>query len=538
MNRRSFLSVPAATASFFGLASEGHASAATPHQWVQGEVLHILPSVSDTELLIKVSLSTAQKNAPVLQIAGRPVKGEQTDSQGFFWQFHATKLTPATDYRLTLMSTSPSRQLCSAWEIKTLPDPESSPDHLRLLLFTCAGGHQVNGYLPASVRNKLLNRGLSFKPDAAVANGDHIYWDLQSPLTAKGLGQSPQSRLLAGLPDRSAPALGSDNEPFLKTLAGPQIAEVYGTDFRSTPVYFIQDDHDYFENDDATDEIVTFPPDHFMTEMARATQLLYYPEFLRDANRPAGLPGASAKGRALRFSESFGTLRWGKLIEVLMYTVRRSMTMSGPSAVFLEDTVEKWLLERMAQTTTTHVLNIPSNPPGWTAGKWGEWYPDVFTASGQLSIKTPKPYWQTGWLKQHDRLLQAMSKMKGRVPLVVSGDLHACALGHIKRTGDIDLSANPVFAVLVGPIGTRDSGWPSGVRKILPQPSLHLQMEELVKPIEQHGFTIADFTPTSITLRMFKWDKKTQSINDIDSLEPFHVVEMPVPSKGAQATGQ
>jgi len=86
--------------------------------------------------------------------------------------------------------------------------------------------------------------------------------------------------------------------------------------------------------------------------------------------------------------------------------------------------------------------------------------------------------------------------------------------------------------LLVGPIGTRDSGWPSGVRKILPQPSLHLQMEELVKPIEQHGFTIADFTPTSITLRMFKWDKKTQSIDDIDSLEPFHVMEIPVPAKG------
>jgi len=294
MNRRSFLSVSAATASIFGFASAGHTGAAEPGQWSQGEVLHILPTVSDTELLVKVSLSTAQSKPPRLQIGGRSIKGEQTDTHGFFWQFHATQLTPATGYRLALMSTASSRQLCGNWEIKTLPDPDSSPDHLRLLLFTCAGGHQVNGYLPAYVRKKLLSRGLAFKPDAAVANGDHIYWDLQSPLTAKGLGQSQQARALAGLPDRSAPALGSGNESFLKALAGPQIVDVYGADFRSTPVYFIQDDHDYFENDDATDEIVTFPPDHFMTEMARATQLLYYPEFLRDANRPAGLPGATA----------------------------------------------------------------------------------------------------------------------------------------------------------------------------------------------------------------------------------------------------
>ena len=93
---------------------------------------------------------------------------------------------------------------------------------------------------------------------------------------------------------------GSNNEFTLKRAAAPQIVPVYGTDFRSTPVFCIQDDHDYYDNDDAYDEIVTFPPDHFMTQAARATQQLYYPEFLPDATRPAGLPGASADGRALR----------------------------------------------------------------------------------------------------------------------------------------------------------------------------------------------------------------------------------------------
>ena len=61
----------------------------------------------------------------------------------------------------------------------------------------------------------------------------------------------------AGPFDRSAIVLGSDNETVLKRAAGPQIVPVYGTDFRSTPVFFLQDDHDYFDNDEATDEVVT-----------------------------------------------------------------------------------------------------------------------------------------------------------------------------------------------------------------------------------------------------------------------------------------
>jgi hypothetical protein len=47
-------------------------------------------------------------------------------------------------------------------------------------------------------------------------------------------------------------------------------------------------------------------------------------------------------------------------------------------------------------------------------------------------------------------------------------------------------------------------------------------MDEDVKPIEQHGFTIADFAPDKIVLPMFKWDVKMQSVEEIDNLGPFH----------------
>jgi hypothetical protein len=105
-----------------------------------------------------------------------------------------------------------------------------------------------------------------------------------------------------------------------------------------------------------------------------------------------------------------------------------------------------------------------------------------------------------------------MSAMKGRIPLVISGDMHAIAIGRMLRSGTLDLTANPVNAVLSGPIGTRPAGWPSERRGTGALPPLHLDLEEQVKPIEQHGFTIVDFTPDKIVLRFFKWDLKTQAV--------------------------
>ena len=52
-------------------------------------------------------------------------------------------------------------------------------------------------------------------------------------------------------------------------------------------------------------------------------------------------------------------------------------------------------------------------------------------------------------------------------------------------------------------------------------------MVEDVKPIEQHGFTLVDFTPDKIVLQFFKWDWKAQSVEDIDTLRPFHKTELP-----------
>jgi hypothetical protein len=407
-NRRDFLrgSTIAAAASTFGLLVPGDAASAptlpSSPQWDAGRVRHLLPTVSDSRVLVKASFRSPLMEAPMLRFGGTTVRGRMTDTRGEFWQFHAADLKPGRPYTLALAGNR-GRALCEPWTLTTFPAPDEKPQAFRVLFYTCAGGHEAFGFLPAAVRNRLLRRALSFAPSAMVAIGDQVYWDLLAPENGPKMGASPAGERIAGKFDRSALVFGSDNETVLKRAVEPQLIEVYGTDFRSTPVFFMQDDHDYFDNDEATDEVITFPPPYFSLQLARATQSLFYPEFLPDRARPLGLPWSSAGDRFGRVSETFGTVRYGRLAEILLYDIRRTQTLAGPSAVYLDLEVEKWLKARTAAREVTHVVHVPSNPPGWTAGKWGEWYPDVLGADGKLTTAKPKPYWQPGWLKQHDR---------------------------------------------------------------------------------------------------------------------------------------
>jgi len=511
------------------------ASSLVLNAWDDGELVHVLPTSSHNRILIKASFKKPLEAAPILRIGDQRISGVRSDTRGSFWQFHAGDLKAGTSYELSLGS-SDGHGLCQPWTLSTMPAPDELPSKLRLLVYSCAGGHDLFSsahtgfeFLPAAVRQRLLRRGLSFAPDALIANGDHVYWDLLAPRAAPKLGGSKAALEYARF-DRDAPILGGANESALLRAAGEQITPLYGTLCRSTPVFFLQDDHDHFDNDEATDEAVTFPPDNFMLQAARATQRLWYPEFLPDPNRSPGLPGSdSADQSSFRpsgLSESFGTLRYGRLAEVLLYDVRRTVTLAGPTGVFVAPDVEAWLKARAATQEVIHLVNVPSNPPGWSAGKWGEWYPDILGPDGKLTEERPKPYWQRGWLSQHDRLMQSLSAMPGRIPLVVSGDLHAIGEGRMMRSGQLDFSSNPVIAVLPGPLGTSTGGWASEFRGVGPMPPQHLDMQETVKPIEENGFLLIDFTPEAITLRYFKWNQKTQPISDIDALEPFHTTEL------------
>lgn len=525
----------------------------TDPTWNAGPVFHILPTANHNRMLIKVSFSKAFSEPPLLNIEGvGSFTGKMTDTEGFFWYFDAPNLNPDTTYQLVLQDAE-GNNLCDPWPLATFPAPEAHPKHLRLLIYTGLGGHDAHiewfklGPLPLSTRIKLLNKALSFKPDAVVSSGDHIYFDLLYDKSSRVMGASPRSKFYVGEFDRTKPALGTENEEVLKKAAGPQLAYLYGTACRSVPTFFIMDDHDYFENDIAEKEEegfylkllllgwrspyykggVSFPPDEFMLDLGRSSQKLYLPEFLPDKNRPQSLPATGAPDRPKGISECYGTLRYGKLFEGLLYESRRFVTLTGKDAVFTHRAAEEWLIDRMRAEDTIHLVHLPAVIYGWSAGKWMEWYPDIRSEDGSLTTAEPKYMWQEGWFLQHNRIIKAASEMKKCLPIFICGDIHNQAEGRMLKSGNLDLSDNPVIVVASGSVGTGPRAFPSAFRGMVSEPPTELVVEEGLKPVEKNGFVIVDFTPEKVVINFYAW-RPPEPIEAIDTLKPYHRLELKV----------
>jgi hypothetical protein len=519
-----FLAASASALGAFGW--EGDAAGQKPARWNQGRLSHLIPTANHERFLLKASFKTALTSVPRLLVDGKPIDGTRTDPRGRFWRFDVTGLKPSTQYELKL--TEPNgTALCDAWPLKTLPAPDSGPEQLRILAYSCAGGWDgppLNGktfFLNMIARQRLLARGLSFQPDVVLANGDHIYWDLQT-LRNKPFAKFVQDTVwvkFGGALDLSVPMLHPKNQAIFLAICDHQIAGLYGGMLRSTPSFFLTDDHDMFENDEFDASIATMPPDSYGTVGAEQTQRLYYPEFLPDRNRPNFLPGGDRTGSPPATNDTFGTLRWGALLEAVLYDCRRYADYKGIHAKLVPRWVEDWLLARTRAEDTQHFFHVPSLPFGYSSGKLGDWYPDLLDEeTGRLVSHKEKAGWKRGWFAQHQRLLEALAAQTRRPAVIVQGDLHASAAGRIVRSAELNL-AHPVHTVLSGTLGTGDVGFPSAIRKLEPRPSSLVGMEEVFKPTEKNGFTIIDVTPKKLTFTQFLW-RPPQPIAEIDSMRP------------------
>ncbi len=509
MRRRDFITASGAIA--VNLADVQQSAARTG--WRPGPVTHILPAASDNGLQIKASLHSAPIHSPTLTVrsAGRRARqtvGTPTSGDGRYWRFDVPDLTADRPYRLQI--NSPGAGQTDPWTIRTLPAPGSTPQSFRLLTYTCAGGDEASGagarrsFNPIQVRQALLERALSFRPDAVIANGDHVYWDQETAFSRPtGAAIREYYRNKTGLFDLGVAAASQANTDVLSKVGDAQIAELYGVAFRSTPMWFVRDDHDYFDNDQVIDGVPTFPPTPFRKALTDQLQAMFWPDLLG-----AVPPGPSGTG-------SFGSLRWGRLFEALLYDCRGYLSLT--SGGFVPDEIEQWIVERTRDPHVTHVMQTPSTPWGWTAGKWGEWYPDVSGADGRLTVNIPKPGWRPGWLEQHQRLL-AVAGSRGRPSLVMSGDLHAVGSGRLLRSGDVT-PASPVYVVLSGPIGTDDLSFPSAARAQPPAHPAGVVVSDLLSPREKNGFTIVDATKRGLRVRQFMW-RAPDSVEAIASLEP------------------
>jgi hypothetical protein len=402
------------------------------------------------------------------------------------------------------------------------------------LAYTCAGGYDSEPfegktfYLDMAARRRLLARGMSYQPDVVIANGDHIYWDqltgLNKPM-AKFLRDVVWAKFGPEL-DLSVPMLHPKNSATFLAVCDYQIPGLYGTTLRSTPAFFLTDDHDCFENDEFDDKLATLPPDTYGTLGAETTQRLYYPEFLPDANRPVWLLGGDKAGMPADTNMTFGTLRYGNLLEAVLYDCRRFLDYKGDHAKVLPQWVEDWLIARTRAEDTTHFFHIPSLPFAYSSGKLGDWYPDLLdTQAGRLVMYKEKPGWQRGWFGQHQRLLEALASQKKRAAVVVQGDFHASAIGTILRSGNLTM-AQQAHIVQSGALGTGDIPFPSSVRGIQPGASQMVNMDETLKPTEKNGFTVIDVTRDKITFTHFMW-RPPQPVAEIDIMQPARVYEVP-----------
>ncbi|MBD3226956.1 MAG: hypothetical protein GF329_02115 [Candidatus Lokiarchaeota archaeon] len=521
--------------------------------WDNGSVVHILPAVSENRILLKTSFTISLTN-PQLNISGEYIPGNMTDTQGYFWYFDAKNLTANTTYQLRLED-STGKSLCDPWPLSTFPDPNSNPDSLKIVAFTGSGGHDAcrtwygSGQIPLLTRQKLLNRALKTNPDVLVGSGDQIYYDVRYGVTSKLMGDSRRAIAYSGSFDYSKPILGTENENVLKKAVGPQIAYLYGTACRSIPTYFILDDHEYLANDDAIEEssiniqlllawinpyvesCITFPPDPFMLEAARTAQRLYLPEFLPDENRPLTLRGTNASDRAKNVSECFGTLRYGNLVEGLMYDVRRYINLTGENGTFIPLDAEQWLIDRANSDNSTYLIHFSPISWGWSAAKWLSWYPDVrveLDGEPALSTNVSKYMWQSGWFDQHNRILNSCSMMENTTPLFVCGDMHTQTAGMIVKSDDLDLSSDPIPSLLTGSLGVDGGGFPSGgIRAIEATPPTDLEVIENLTSYEKAGFVIMNITKENITTNFYGWKYGQDDIEVIDSLTPHFTFVIP-----------
>jgi hypothetical protein len=200
-----------------------------------------------------------------------------------------------------------------------------------------------------------------------------------------------------------------------------------------------------------------------------------------------------------------------------------------PDSRMVPKAIERWLVKRTRKTPAAHYSHMCGTPILWTAGKYAEWYPDILV-DGQLRIDVDKPYWPDGWDDQHDRLVRAASARRDRIPLWIQGDLHCSALGLMTETRGDDLSKNPIVALGVGTPGTGTPGFPSGFRGVKPKPSLTVQADEILEPLEENGFSLIDYTAREIKVSMFRWNHRTDPEAAIDTLEPFLVKRFERPS--------
>jgi len=107
IDRRNFLRSSAAVSLSLtvpaDLMAQAVNSAAPASNWDAGAVRHLLPTVSDSRMLIKVSFNGPLAAEPTLRVGATSVRGRMCDTRGEHWRFYATDLQAGRPHSLSLL---------------------------------------------------------------------------------------------------------------------------------------------------------------------------------------------------------------------------------------------------------------------------------------------------------------------------------------------------------------------------------------------------------------------------------------------------
>ena len=229
-----------------------------------------------------------------------------------------------------------------------------------------------------------------------------------------------------------------------------------------------------------------FHPRTLLPTPARRNPL--YPDLLRPRTPHWAFHGLRRATVCGGCSE-IGTICCGRLAEVLLATSAAPQRPPAPPISTLE-------VDNKGHEVT-HVVHVPDNPPGWSAGQTGRVVPGRQRPDRKLTTMQPKPYWQSGWLKQHDRL---------DAGIVVGDDGQGAACHQRRYARDRDrTNIAEQDARSKGQSGQRRAGrtgrnaplgWPRSASVERPRTPRRILTWTSKKPIEQHGFTLVDFRRT------------------------------------------
>ena len=278
----------------------------------------------------------AADRAPTLRVGGTSVRGRMGDTRGEHWHFYATDLLPGRRYQLALVWQQRASRCASRGSSRLFRRPTSGRRNSGCCSTPAPAVTRRLNFCRRRSATACCAAALSFPPDAAVANGDHVYWDLLAPVgaaPARIAGGREAVRHVRSLGDRAWRRQRNRAQAHRQGRRSCRCTARISARRRCSSC-----------RTTTTISTTTKP----LTRSSRSRRRFMLAARPRDtasllpripsrrgaAARPAVVVGG--RPRAAACPKASARCATAGLAEILLYDVRRTLTLAGPSAVYVD----------------------------------------------------------------------------------------------------------------------------------------------------------------------------------------------------------